>query len=80
MNNDGGISAAVKGKPDYRVLYLPIQAGEGVHNVGHGVRVIDLDSVMIGGKPFVKLMLDISKETGPALPKMPDGWDYRTDL
>lgn len=73
----GGINVQVKGHDHHRVLYLPMESMGACHNVGEGCTVMDINSVQIGGKSFVKVLVDISKERGPRLPDMPEGWDYR---
>lgn len=73
-----GFATEVKGKPHYRVVVLPV--GSPPYYLQNGVRVLDHQLVVIGRKTFMRLLMDIENESGPQLPSMPRGWDFRDFL
>ena len=67
------------GLPQHRCVFVDVAKG-GKYDVPKGVRVVSYKPTLISGRPFVRLLLDISLasyEEEDATP-MPKGWDFRT--
>lgn len=78
-----GICRELEGKPHLRMLILPVRAAkshEPLYSCPTGCRILDIDTALIGGSPYARILIDITGDTDPEIPTMPKGWDYRDML
>ena len=79
-----GICRGLEGKPHLRMVILPVRVRKtGAHplyEAPSGCRILDIDTALIGGKPYARILIDITGDASPDMPSMPKGWDFRDML
>lgn len=79
-----GICKGIEGKPHLRMVILPVlvkkHTTHDLYNCPNGCRILDIDTALIGGKPYARILIDITGDADPEMPPMPKGWDYRDML